>query len=81
MDVMNRRFHFRISHLLLAIVVGALFSCLLIPHEARSYKAAIRNQYISGRITLEEARREVGDTVDTDDWPRLKAEWQAKQNQ
>jgi hypothetical protein len=79
MGRMNRRFQFRTSHLLSAIVVGTLFSCLLIPHEARSHTAAVRSQYINGSLTLEEARREVGDMVDTEDWPRLKAEWLAKQ--
>jgi hypothetical protein len=76
---MNRRFQFKTSHLLLALAIGALFSCLLIPAETRSWKAAGRNQYISGRITLEEARREVGDMVDTQEWEKLKADWQAKQ--
>jgi hypothetical protein len=71
---MGKRFQFGTRHLLLVVTVGALIAYLLIPCEARSHTAAVRNQYLNGSLILEEARREVGDMVD--DWPRLKAEWQ-----
>jgi len=56
---------------------GALVVFLFMPAEARSHTAAVRNQYLNGDITLEDARREVGDIVDTQEWEKLKAEWQA----
>jgi len=34
---------------------------------ADAHPAAVRNEYLGGRITLEEARQDIGDIVDT--WP------------
>jgi hypothetical protein len=51
---------------------------LLTPAVAFSPVAAARNQYIAGHITLQEARRRVGEDVDASDWPAMKARWEAR---
>jgi hypothetical protein len=50
----------------------------LIPAVAYSPVAAARNQYIAGKITLQEAQRRVGEDVDTSDWPAMKADWERR---
>ena len=61
---------------IVAVLVLGIGVLVLLPAEARSHTVAIRNQYISGRITLEDAQRELGSEVDTSAWPGMKAEWQ-----
>jgi hypothetical protein len=66
--------------MIIAAILLGVCVLLLIPAEARSHTAAIRNQYIIGRITLEDAQRELGNAVDTSGWPEMKAEWQRSHN-
>jgi hypothetical protein len=61
----------KLQNALLAIVVVAavsIFAFWLWNNLPDAHPAAVRNDYIHGRITLDQARRELGDAI-VDTWP------------
>jgi hypothetical protein len=61
------------SRLLAVIVIAALLvgiGSVIWFNLADAHPAAVRNKYLRGEITLEEAREEVGDQAD--DWIKYK---------
>ena len=65
MRILLRRFLF-VAAAIAALVLGVFLWNGL----GDAHPAAVRNQYLKGEITLEEARKEVGDVADS--WVELK---------
>jgi hypothetical protein len=66
MELTMRRFSLRALFAVTAVVAAVIWIGILLWNGlADAHPAAVRNDYLKGKITLQQAREEIGDEVDT----------------